>query len=138
MDATIADFATLLLRLWIGLNLALAHGVPKVADPQAFLATEGVQQFPLPTLAGWFAIAAELVGGICLVLGLRTRIAAAAVLVTMLAGALVVNRGEPWTGDKELQLTFAMLAFLFLVLGAGPLSVDARLERRRRRGPSPW
>lgn len=138
MDATIADFATLLVRLWIGLNLALAHGIPKLSDPQAFLASEGVRQFPLPTVAGWFAITAELGGGLCLALGLRTRVAAAAVMVTMLSGALVVQRGAGWTPTKELQLTFAMLALLFLVLGAGPLSLDARLERRRRRGPSPW
>jgi putative oxidoreductase len=71
MDATIADFALLLLRLWLGLNLALAHGVPKLADPQAFLASEGVLRFPLSTAAGWFAITAELAGGVCLALGLR-------------------------------------------------------------------
>ncbi len=138
MDATIADFALLLVRLWLGLNLALAHGVPKLADPQAFLASEGVLRFPLSTAAGWFAIAAELAGGVCLALGLRTRLAAAALMVTMLAGALVVHAGDPWTGDKELQLTLAVIALLFAVLGGGPLSLDARLARRRRRGPSPW
>ena len=138
MDATIADFALLLVRLWLGLNLALAHGVPKLADPQAFLASEGVLRFPLSTAAGWFAITAELAGGLCLALGLRTRLAAAALMVTMLAGALVVHAGDPWTGDKELQLTLAVIALLFAVVGGGPLSLDARLARRRRRGPSPW
>ena len=138
MDATIADFTLLLVRLWLGLNLALAHGVPKLADPQAFLATEGVQRFPVAAAAGWFAIAAELAGGVCLALGLRTRLAAGALMVTMLAGALVVHAGDAWVGDRELQLTFAVIALLFAVLGGGPLSLDARLARRRRRGPSPW
>jgi putative oxidoreductase len=137
MDATIADFATLLVRLWIGLNLAIAHGVPKLSDPQPFLASECVQRFPLPTLAGWFAIAAQLAGGVCLALGFRTRIAAAAVLATMLAGALVVHGADGWS-SKELQLVYAVVALWFVVLGGGPLSLDARLERRRRRGPSPW
>jgi len=135
MNATLADFATLLLRVWVGLHLALAHGWPKAADPQAFLSGV-VQRLPLPTLSGWFAILAELVGGVCLALGLRTRLAAGAVLLVMLGAAFVAHADDPWVGSKEFPLTYAVIALFFLAQGGGPLSLDARLARRRRR--SPW
>jgi putative oxidoreductase len=136
MNATLADFATLVLRLWVGLHLCLAHGLPKAADPQAFLSSVE-PHFPLPTVAGWFAILAELVGGACLALGLRTRLAAAAILPVMLGAALVFHAGDPWVVRKELPLTYAVVALFFLVHAGGPLSLDARLQRRRR-SRSPW
>jgi putative oxidoreductase len=136
MNATLADFATLLLRLWVGLHLALGHGLPKAADPQAFLSGV-VQRFPLPTVSGWFAILAELVGGVCLALGLRTRLAAAAIGLVMLGAAFVAHADDPWIGRKEFPLTYAVVALLFVAHGGGPLSFDARLDRRRR-SRSPW
>jgi len=135
MNATTADFATLLLRLWVGLHLALAHGLPKAADPQAFLSGLA-QRFPLPTAMGWFAILAELGGGLCLALGLRTRVAAAVIVPVLLGAAFVVHADDPWAGHKEFPLTYAVVALFFVAQGGGPLSLDARLARKRRsRGP---
>ena len=136
MNATLADFALLLLRLWVGLHMALAHGLPKASDPQAFLDAVA-QRFPFPALSGWLAIAAELVGGACLALGLRTRLAAGAVVAVMLGAGLVQHAGDPWVGTREFPLTYAVVSLLFVVSGGGPLSLDARLERRRR-SRSPW
>lgn len=136
MNATLKDFAALLLRLWLGLNLALAHGLPKLSDTQAFLSSETLQSFPLPVLSGWFAMLAEGLGGALLALGLFTRPAAAAVAATMLGAGLVAHAGDPWVA-REFALTYAVVALYFLVLGGGVLSADERL-RKKRRSRSPW
>lgn len=125
-------FAVLLLRLWVGLNFVFAHGLGKISDPGAFLDGRGVQKFPLPILFGSLAILSEFVGGILLTLGLWTRVAAAGILGTMVGAAFVVLGADPW-GRKELALTYAAVAFFFLVSGGGSLSMDRLLKKRGKR-----
>ena len=55
----------------------------------------------------------------------------------MLGAGFVAHAGDPWVGTKEFPLTYALIALFFVVQGGGPLSMDARLERRRRTR-SPW
>ena len=125
-------FAVLVLRAWVGLNFVFAHGLGKISDPAAFLDGRGVQKFPLPVLFGWLAILSEFAGGILLTLGLWTRVAAAMILGTMVGAAFVVLGAEPW-GRKELALTYAAVAFFFLIYGGGSLSVDRLLRKRGKR-----
>ena len=133
---TPSQLAILLLRLWVGLNFVFVHGMPKVSDAEAFLSSEAVQDFPLPRVLGWFAILSELVGGLMITLGLYTRVAAAALLATMLGAAFVVHGGDPWA-SKELALGYAVLAVFFLAHGGGVMSIDGALDRRSR-SKSPW
>jgi putative oxidoreductase len=136
MNASLTQLALLALRLWIGLNFVFAHGWGKISDPRAFLDNAALEQFPLPTVSGWIAILGEFVGGILLTLGLLTRVAAAWVLLVMLGAALVVHSGDPWQ-QKELALTYAAIALVFLAHGGGPFSIDAWLARKRKRH-NPW
>ena len=124
------------LRLWVGLNLALVHGLTKLRDPDSFIAGELVAKFPAPEFSGWFAILAEFAGGILLTLGLLTRTAAGVLLATMLGAAVVALQGAPWT-QRELALTYAVCLLVLLVHGPGALSVDEVIQKQRRRR-SPW
>jgi len=130
------EFAVLLLRLWLGLNLAFAHGLDKFRDPDTFLAGGLVQRFPWPDTLGWVAILSEFVGGLLLTFGLLTRTAASFLLATMLGAALVALAGEPW-GQRELAFGYALGLVLLLLLGPGALSLDGAIEKRRR-SRSPW
>jgi putative oxidoreductase len=136
MNATLTDLFVLCLRLWLGLVVLVGHGWDKLAAPAEFIATRA-QDFPLPSFSGWFAILAECVGGAFLVLGFRTRLSAGAIALVMLVSAFSTTDSRLWSEARELRLTLVLLALYFAVQGAGPLSLDAKLERRDRRR-SPW
>jgi len=136
MNATLADLFLLALRLWLGLLMVLVHGWPKLVAPAEFIA-RGAHEFPLPAWSGWFAILTEVLGGACLALGFRTRLAAGAIASVMLASAWAAHDATLWSDGRELRLTLALLALLFTVQGGGPVSLDARIERSDRRR-SPW
>ena len=147
------DIALLLLRL-SGLGLALAHGYGKVAalatgQGDGFIAGVDSLGFPLPGLFAWAAALAELLGGLCVALGLGTRVAAALAGATMFVAAFVRHHAlqhllvalgamkaseetvRSW-GNPELALVY-LLAFATLVLtGGGRFSLDRVLPTRRR------
>lgn len=147
------DLALVLLRL-SGLGLALAHGYGKVAalaagEGDRFIAGVESLGFPLPGLFAWAAALAELLGGLCVALGLGTRVAAAFAGFAMFVAAfgrhhafqhLLVAVGamqvpeetvRSW-GNPELALLY-LLAFGTLVLtGGGRFSLDRVWPGRRR------
>lgn len=147
------DLALLLLRL-SGLGLALAHGLGKVlalSGGQGDRFVEGVASlgFPLPGLFAWAAALAEFLGGLCVALGLGTRVAAAFAGFAMFVAAFVRHHAfqhllvavgamraseetvRSW-GNPELALLY-LLAFATLVLtGGGRFSLDRVLPGRRR------
>jgi putative oxidoreductase len=87
----------------------------------------------LPTPVALIAIASEFLGGLGLVAGLLSRIAAAGVAVTMLfAIAMVHGRNGlflDWFGDRkghgyEYHLLAIALAIAVIIRGSGALSLD--------------
>ena len=104
----------------------IAFGIAKFTNHEAEL--DSFRTYGLPWPEGWvYAIGAlEVVGGLLLLLGFLTSLAALALAGDM-AGAIVVS------GVKEgelisLTLAPALLAamVLLLLLGPGPLSLDSR------------
>lgn len=147
------DLALLLLRL-SGLGLALAHGLGKVlalSGGQGDRFVEGVASlgFPLPGLFAWAAALAEFLGGLCVALGLGTRVAAAFAGFAMFVAAFVRHHAfqhllvavgamraseetvRSW-GNPELALLY-LLAFATLTLaGGGRFALERVLSRRGR------
>ena len=114
----------LVLRLVIGLIMT-AHGWQKIHNgPGHFV--QMVHGMGLPEWLGYLAIAAEFGGGILLMLGFATRIAAAFVLVDMLVALFTVHlhKGLTGQGGKELPLSMAAIAFALILFGAGEMSID--------------
>lgn len=62
-------------------------GVSKLADPTGTIAYITSAGLPTPSLAYGVAVAVELVGGLLLIAGIRTRIVASAIAVFSLAAA---------------------------------------------------
>lgn len=66
---------------------------------------------------------AELVGGLLLMMGLFTRIAALLLAATMLYVSLFVGNGKIWYEDQH-PFLFVLLALVFFFTGGGPYSLD--------------
>ena len=103
-----------------------AHGLQKLlggpANFGAFLLQLGV---PAPTLTAYVVTLVELVGGILLILGLFSRLAAllltidlaVAILLVKLGVGLIAPGDQPGTGY---ELDLALIACFLIVLFAGP------------------
>ena len=122
--------ALLVLRLVMGPMLAY-HGYRKLdAGVGKFVGTVARYGFPFPELLARATIVIEFVGGICLVLGLLTRLWGGLVTAQML---LIVAKvqwhnglfGPPGRGGGfELNLLYAGIAAALLIAGPGLLAVD--------------
>jgi putative oxidoreductase len=117
-----AEIGALLNRLTLG-TMFVSHALLKIF---VFTIPGTVGFFASVGLPGWSAypvIAAELFGGVALLLGYRTRLVAAA-LIPVLLGALVVHWGNGWVfsapnGGWEYPAFLAMSAFVQVFLGDG-------------------
>jgi len=129
-----SGLALLLLRLVMGIAFVL-HGWPKIQNPLGWMNAMGGSSVPAFLQA--LAAIAEFGGGIGLILGLLTPIAALG-LVCQMIGALVlvhlpqghafVSQGGP---SYELPLIYLVIAISLIALGPGKWSLDARLFARK-------
>lgn len=117
------------IRIYLGLGLFI-RGVFIISNTRAeFVQTLLERQaFPWIVTVGLlhYIALAHLIGGLMLTVGLLTRIAAW-VQVPILAGALLLHRGEGlMSGGQSLEFSALVLFLLvtFAVSGAGPVSVD--------------
>lgn len=127
----LTDVGLLVLRLFVGLAMAFAHGLAKFSELSTGVFQEQVAAlgFPLPGFFAWAAALSEFVGGLLLAAGLLTRSAAFFLLCTMLVAAFIESAGTAF-GERELALLFGAVAMLFLLAGGGRFSLDTLLRRR--------
>jgi putative oxidoreductase len=116
--------ALLVLRIVLGI-IMIAHGYPKVFGGLS----EHVHHVSNLGLPGWLAYcsaAAEFLGGILLLVGLFTRIAALAILINMTVAIWKVHwkNGLLGNGGYQFPLALAAIAFALIFLGAGPIALD--------------
>ena len=132
----LGDVALLLSRIAIGFVL-LAHGWQKYSDYtlDGTTAAFGDMGVPAPAAAALFATVVEIVGGIALVAGLLTPVAAALNIVNLVGALVIVHvTNGVFVDDGGYELVLALIAGLIvvLVLGAGRFSADELLARRLR------
>lgn len=132
-----AQAATLLIRLMVG-GVFLSEGIQKFLFPEAL----GVGRFikigiPAPHFFAPFVGYVEIVCGALLIVGLLTRLAAVPLLIDITVAILttkipILTKSGLWPALHEARTDYCMwLGSLFILLvGAGSLSVDARLSRR--------
>jgi putative oxidoreductase len=96
---------------------------------------------PMPAVNAGFVGCVELVGGICLLLGLGTRIASVLLLSTMVVAIITAEGGKfvdalLWRGEFNLSdvTPVPFLVVLVWLIGQGPgrLALDNLLGRNRR------
>ena len=131
-----ADDVTLtVLRVAVGLIMAV-HGSLKLMDIAGTMQSFATIGIPYPQYAVYLAIAGEFLGGIGLIVGLLTRIAALGVLSSMSVAIGFVHFGHGLlakNGGWEYPLVLGLISLFFVTHGAGPVSLDAWFTRRSRR-----
>lgn len=123
--APLTQYYMLVLRVVMGI-LFIHHGrnIFNAADVQEtadWLAKE--LHFPLPLLMAYLKMGAMFFGGILLIIGLFTRIAAFLIMFTMLVAWLAGHGGEIF-GDGEMSFAYATVMLTILLAGPGGLSLD--------------
>jgi putative oxidoreductase len=130
----LASLAPLAVRIIVGI-IMFAHGLQKLTEvgPGNFggqvLAGLGV---PLPVFMGYVVTLVELVGGLLLIVGFLSRLAALLLTIDLVIAILLVKvnvgfiSGSSGTGA---ELDLALIAGFLVILFAGPgrLSVDHAL-----------
>jgi len=143
----LARWSPLPLRLVIGYGF-MEHGVAKLArGPDAFPAILQAIGVPMPHMMGWATILVELLGGLAVLIGAFVLLASIPMALVLLVAMFTVHWRYGFSSIKLLAVTAAGAQFgppgyetdllylaglAVLVLGgAGPLSVDGLMRRRR-------
>ena len=138
--ATDNDIATTILRLVLGV-VFFAHGAQKMLGWFGGYGFSGTMGFftgmmHIPAPFAFLAIAAEFFGGLGLIFGLLTRIAAFGIFCNMIVAVALVHHNfgffMNWTGAQkgegyEYHLLTIAVATLLMIRGAGAASVDRLL-----------
>jgi len=140
------DTTNLFLRLALAV-VFFPHGAQKVLGwfgGHGFTATLGffTEKMSIPTVFALLAIAAEFLGSIGLFVGLLTRVAAFGIFCVMAVAVTLVHAqvgffmnwfGQIPAGKEgfEFHILALALAFAVMVRGAGPVSFDRALSKKR-------
>ena len=127
-----ADLGLLVLRVAVAASMVQA-GAIKALDMDAtidFMETGG---WKMSTFAAYLVTATEIAGGLGLLLGFLTPLAACGIVAAMIDAWAVTGSGATvWTDPFNVPFLVAFAAAALLFTGAGTYSVDARLFRRAR------
>ena len=130
------DIALLVLRLVLG-GVFVAHGAQKLFGSFGGPGIEGTAGFheqlgikpakPMAILAGL----AEFVGGMLVIAGFLTPLAALALIVVMIVAIVKVHLKNGFfaaSGGYEFNLVLIAVAVALILVGSGAYSIDAALE----------
>lgn len=135
-DARAEDVAVTALRVVIGVIFAV-HGAMKLMDIPGTVQSFGQLGIPYPEYAVYLAIAGEFFGGLGILFGLLTRVAALGAFCSMAVAIGFAHLGHGLlakNGGWEYPLVLGLVALYFVTHGAGPASVDAFIQRKRHPG----
>ena len=102
-----------LIRYWLGLMMIL-HSYKTLFDAemlQGFTQYLAEKNFPIPNIMALISKAFEFVGGLLLVFGLYTRVAAIMIVIVLGVAAFYVHKGLIF-GEGELAFTYFLLAVI--------------------------
>jgi putative oxidoreductase len=145
---TVNDYTLTLVRLVLGI-IFFAHGAQLALGWYGgngwAASVAGFTAAGIPPVFAALAILAEFLGGIGLIVGCLSRIAAFGIIATMTVAVLKVHLPNGlfmnWSGNQkgegfEFHLLAIAIGIVVLVRGAGALSVDRLLTRVRRTSPA--
>jgi putative oxidoreductase len=129
-DSRYTDYGIALLRISLGV-MFIAHSVLLKYFTYTLSGTaQFFESVGLPGILAYVVFGMEAVGGVLLVLGVRTREVSAA-LIPVLAGALWVHAGNGWVfssanGGWEYPLYLIVLTAAQVLLGEGAFALSRR------------
>lgn len=122
------DYAPTLLRLGIA-ALFLSAGIPKLINPAGPIGLLTGLGFPVPVLFAWLLIAAEVLGGLAMLVGWKVRYAAIPLAIVLFVALVTVTLPLYVDGKGGLtNVMFHVLGILGLIslmlTGAGAAGLD--------------
>lgn len=132
------DLGLLALRVWVGLSMLILHGWGKLAGYKKM-----ASGFPDPLRVGnelsWgLAVFGEVVCAVLLIIGLFTRFAALAGVITMSVAFFLVHK-MALKGTNSGELAFIYLAAFITIFLAGPgrFALDGKSKSAAPKKPKP-
>lgn len=135
MRTRLEPLALTLLRIGTGIIMA-AHGWQKVQNLPATV--EAFAGMGIPKAGVYLAIAGELGGGLGLIFGLLTPLAAFGVFCVMAVAVFQVHLKNGLfakDGGFEYPMTLGLVALFFIFRGAGPYGLDTLFCRKKTETP---
>jgi putative oxidoreductase len=128
------ELGLLIIRLGIG-SLFVGYGYLKLVGGVALWQTLGMAMgyvgiYIMPTFWGFCAMLAELLGGLCLIIGLCTRFAAIALSMVMIVAFIMLSATGQSLNATGFPLSLLVVMIGLLVAGAGRFSIDHFLLQR--------
>ncbi len=130
------SFGTLVMRLALGV-IMVVHGWGKIIPRGAlYNFTQTVAHLGMPAWLGYVAAFTEFFGGILLILGLLTRIAALGSAIDMSVAVVKVHlhaglTGHPGQPGFEFPLALFAIALMLVFTGSGLLGLDRVVGKGR-------
>ena len=126
------EYGVIFIRLIVGFHLIYGtqdnvFSYARMEEFAAFLSARGV---PLPLFAAFLSAYAQFICGILFIVGLATRYAAMVMIINFIAALIIAHIGDAYPNMFPALMMLAAACF-FLLHGAGKLSVDSMLEKRK-------
>lgn len=118
------EFAPFVLRVILGV-VFIAHGYPKLfknfSETAGFFESIGIR----PGKFWVFVVGSvEFFGGIALILGFATQLAALLIAINMLVAIITVKGKQGFVNGYEFDLTLLVIALSLIVTGPGAYAID--------------
>jgi putative oxidoreductase len=123
----LSTFGSLPIRILAGITF-IAHGLPKFEDlagTQGFFGSIGLP----PELAIPIGLL-EVIGGIFLLVGVVTRIAAALFIIDMIGAIILVKLPDGFVGGYEFELLLIAISVSLFLTGPGRISIEYDVLKR--------
>ena len=126
------DYAAIFIRLIIGFHLIYGtqDNVFSYARMEEFAGFLRVRSVPFPLFSAFLSAYAQFICGVLFILGAGARYAAVVMIINFVAALVIAHVGDTYPNMFPALMMLAAACF-FLLNGAGKLSVDNLLERRR-------
>jgi putative oxidoreductase len=125
----LTPYAAFIMRLAVG-GVFLRHGIMKfqngIGATAGFLASHHI---PFASIVAVVLITVETIGALCVLLGILTRVWAAAMAVVMVVAIIAVKL--PAHQSFELEGLLLAGALTLVALGDGPLSIAVKFKQSR-------
>jgi putative oxidoreductase len=127
------EYGVIFIRLVVGFHLIYGtqdniFSYARMEEFASFLSVRGV---PFPLFSAFLSAYAQFICGIMFIVGAATRYAAVVMIVNFIAALMIAHIGDTYPNMFPALMMLASGCF-FLLHGAGKLSVDSKLEERKR------
>ncbi|MGI8383933.1 DoxX family protein [Robertmurraya sp. P23] len=122
------EIGALLLRVVLGITF-FVHGLAKlqggIENTAGWFSSMG-----LPGILAYVVTGIELIGGVALIVGLRTKIVSALLALIMVGAIVKVKIGAGFMGGYELDVVLLTIAVFLSITGSSMYSLDSKIPTK--------